>query len=333
MSKVIYLIGAGASRGIRDEKQYGMDYYASGMPIVSEVKDCLDRFCSTFYPHISFGDGRSHIKHPTVYKELSWLSELCDNNPTLDTYAKKLYVKGNIHELNRLKCALAIFFTLIQSREKRDMRYDSFMEAVVDERGMMNSQISILSWNYDKQCEYAFHEYELSKTSSSHQFMYSHIACKGYTTRFLDYNDSNLVKLNGMAAFKPVRDQYLFDEDDYTLDTFERLLTSSSSNIMNLISYAWEEDNDFIDKVVPLTDNTEVLVIIGYSMPAVNRNVDMKLLHGMKNLKTVVIQDKNPDLIKRRLFELLPEDKRIELEKSVIPETDLSSFYIPSSVL
>lgn len=333
MSKIIYLLGAGASRGVRDEKQHGMNYYSSGMPIVSEIQDCLDKYCSTFYPHIGFGDGRSHIKHPAVYKELTWLRDICKDNPTLDTYAKKMYVKGDLKELERLKRALAIFFTLIQSREKRDMRYDSFMEAVVDDRGMMNSQISILTWNYDKQCEYAFHEYELSKTSSSHQFMYARIACKGYTSRYLDYSDSNLVKLNGMAAFKPLRDQYLFEEDDYTLDRFERMISSNTTDFTNFISYAWEEDNDFIDKVVPLTNDTEMLVVIGYSMPPVNRNVDMKLLQGMKNLKSIVIQDKNCDLVKRHLLNLLDDCQKQALENHISYETDLSSFFVPTSII
>lgn len=333
MSKIIYLLGAGASRGKRDSSQRGMGYYASGMPIVSEIEEYLNQYCATFYPHISFGDGRSHIKHPAVYKELTWLRDICKDNPTLDTYAKKLYVKSEIAELERLKRALAIFFSLIQKREKRDMRYDAFMEAVVDDRGMMDSRISILTWNYDKQCEYAFHEYELTRTSASHQYMYSRIACKGYSSQYIDYNDSNLVKLNGMASFKPVHDQYLFEEDDYTLDRFERMLSSNTSSVMNFISYAWEEDNDFIEKVLPLTYDTETLVIIGYSIPAVNRTVDKRLLEGMKNLKNVVIQDKNVDLVKRHLVELLPIEKKQEIENSVVPETDLTSFFIPSSIL
>lgn len=318
---------------MRDSSQDGIEYYASGMPVVSEIKNYLNKYCEILYPYFGLRDDKNLIKYPAVYKELSWLRNICEDNPTLDTYAKKLYVKSEMTELERMKRALAIFFSLIQKREKRDMRYDAFMESVVDKRGMMDSRISILTWNYDKQCEYAFHEYELSGSSASHQYRYSRIACKGYSSQYIDYNDSNLVKLNGMASFKPIYDKYLFEEDDYTLDRFERMLSSNSSNFMNFISYAWEEDNDFIEKVLPLTYDTEILVIIGYSIPAVNRIVDKRILEGMKNLKTVVIQDKNVDLIKRRLFELLPEEKRPDIENSVVTENDLTSFYIPSSIL
>lgn len=333
MSKIIYLLGAGASRGERDSSQHGMGYYASGIPIVSEIKEYLNQYCATFYPHIGFGDGRSHIKYPSIYKEMTWLRDVCKDNPTVDTYAKKLYVKSEITELERLKRALAIFFSLIQKREKRDMRYDSFMQAVVDKRGMMDSRISILTWNYDRQCEYAFHEYENTPTSASHQYKYSRIACKGYSDQYIDYNDSNLVKLNGMASFKPLHDHYLFEEDDYTPERFESYLSSNSNKYINFISYAWEEDNDFVEKVLPLTYDTEVLVIIGYSIPAVNRTIDKRLLEGMKNLKTVVIQDKNFDVVKRRLFELLTIEKRQEIGESIVLENDLTSFYIPSSIL
>jgi hypothetical protein len=332
MSKYIYLLGAGASRGIRDERQLGLNYYVSGVPIVSEIGDYLDKYCSTFYPHYTFGGSRSYNKYPAVYNELTWLRDKCKDNPTLDTYAKKLYVKSEIQELNRLKRALAIFFSVIQSRNRRDMRYDSFMQAVVDERGMMNSSISIFTWNYDRQCEYAFHEFEQFHTSASHQYKYAHIACKGFTSQFIDYNDSNLVKLNGMASFKPVHDQLLFEEDNYTLDTFERMLSSNSCSYMSFISYAWEEDNSFIDKILPLTTDTETLIIIGYSMPVVNRSVDLKVLQGMKNLKSIIIQDTNYDSIKRRLFEILPDTKKRELDGKIVHETDLTSFYIPALV-
>lgn len=332
MSKIIYLIGAGASRGKRNISDNGLEYYASGMPIVSEIEDYLSRYCDSLSSHLSYGDGKSYIQFPAIYEELTWLKDKCKDNPTIDTYAKKLYVKYEIKELIRLKRALAIFFSLIQERKKRDKRYDTFMEAVVDGRGMMNSNISILSWNYDRQCEYAFHEYEQMKTSATHQYKYAHISCKGFTSQFIDYSDSNLIKLNGMASFKPLKDQYLFEEDKYSRETFERLLSSPNDNYQNFISYAWEEDNDFIDKVIPLTYDTETLIIIGYSLPPVNRNVDMRILEGMKGLKKIVIQDHNADHVKRRLLDILPEDKKQAVGNSIQLETDVSSFYIPTDI-
>ena len=124
MSKVIYLIGAGASYGTRNEKGYRMDRYSSGMPIVSEIHDCLDRFCMSFRPQYILSGIDTRPSHPHVYEEMKWLKDIAKANQTIDTYAKKLYVRGPHEELDRMKRALSIFFTLIQSKEKRDLRYD-----------------------------------------------------------------------------------------------------------------------------------------------------------------------------------------------------------------
>ena len=153
-----------------------------------------------------------------------------------------------------------------------------------------------------------------------------------FVQQFIDYEDSNLVKLNGMAWFKPKHDRYLYEATDNTADRFEQMLRTNSFNAENFISYAWEEDNDFIEKVLPLTRDTETLVIIGYSLPDVNRIVDHRLISGMKNLKNVVIQDRNCEQIKGRFLDLLSDEKRSELENRIRFETNLSSFYIPLSL-
>lgn len=333
MSKYIYLLGAGASYGSRDEKGAGMAHYSSGMPIMDEIGPCLDAYCAYLSPHISFGDGKRYCSHPHVYDELKWLRGIAKDHPTIDTYAKKLYIHGPFDELERMKRALSIFFTLIQSKAKRDMRYDKFMEEVADERGKLRSDVSILSWNYDHQCEFAFHEYEMTKTSTSHQYMYANISCKGYTSQFIKYDDSNLVKLNGMAWFKPKHDRYLYEEDDNTLDHFERLLSGGSFNADNFVSYAWEEDNDFIEKVLPLTSDTETLVIIGYSLPGVNRKIDSLLINNMKNLKSIVIQDYKCEELKDVVLDILPAEKRQELQGSIRCTRNVASFFVPQSLL
>ena len=332
MSKYIYLLGAGASYGSRDKKGIGRAYYSSGMPVMNEIEDCLDAYCTYLRPHISLGDG-FYCSHPHVYKELKWLKEIAKTNPTIDTYAKKLYLNARFADLERLKRALSIFFTLIQSKDTRDMRYDKFMEEVADDRGMLRSDISILSWNYDHQCEYAFHEYEASKTSTSHQYMYANISCKGYTSQFIKYDDSNLVKLNGMAWFKPKTDSYLYEEDDNTLERFERMLASGNFNADNFVSYAWEIDNDFIEKVLPLTFDTETLVIIGYSLPGVNRKIDSRLINNMTNLKSIIIQDYKCEELKDIVLDILTPEKRGEIKDCIKTTDRVTSFFVPQSLL
>lgn len=334
MSKVMYLLGAGASYGTRDEKGIGMARYRSGMPIMAEISDCLESYCRTLNYPISIAGSKQNITCPRLYNELRWLLSIAKNNLTIDTYAKQLYVKEAWAELERLKRALSIFFSIIQREEKRDLRYDGFMDAVTDKRGRMRSEVSVLSWNYDHQLEYAFHQFEKQRTSETHQYKYANISCKGYSEQYIDNTDSNLVKLNGMAWFAPKHDHYLFEESDNSKERFDRMLGEASFNANNFISYAWEEDYGFIDKVLKLVEDTEILVIIGYSMPDVNRTVDFRIISEMTKLKSVVIQDRETecDSIKNRFIELLSEEKRNELKDKIRFETNLGRFYVPLSL-
>ena len=114
MSKLIYLIGAGASYGERNEELNGMSRYVSGMPIMNEMADCLSRYCEYLQPSISIGERSFKTPYPLVYEEMSWLRDVAMKNSTVDTYAMKLSKTGQLQELKRLKKALAIFFSLIQ---------------------------------------------------------------------------------------------------------------------------------------------------------------------------------------------------------------------------
>lgn len=328
MSKYIYLLGAGASRGKRDTNAKGLDKYIEGMPVIKEIPAFLSDFCQSFRPRYVIGGMDMKIEHPCVYKEMCWLCDIAKDNSTIDTYANMLYSSSKVSELIRFKRALAIFFSLIQSREKRDKRYDSLMAHIHDGRGKIRSEVSIFTWNYDRQLEYALHAYDPT-TSSTHQLKYSNISCKFLTDNFIDYNDSNVVKLNGTASFKSVEDSYLFKEDEYDIDVFERIIRENDTKWVDGISYAWEEANEFYDKILPLTSDTETLIIIGYSMPIVNCVVDKKLLDGMKNLKSVVIQDINPNNVKTRLLNLLSPDIKKNVEGNILTETSTDEFYVP----
>ena len=299
------------------------------MPVINEITEYLIDYCESFRPRYVISGVKSDIKHPYVYQEMCWLRDIAKDNRTVDTYANMLYSSSKVSELIRFKRALAIFFSLIQSREKRDKRYDSLMSHIHDGRGKIRSDVSIFTWNYDRQLEFALHAYEHSSTSSTHQLKYSNISCKFLTINFIDYNDSNVVKLNGTANFKAKSDSYLFEESEYDIDVFERILREKDESWIDGISYAWEEADDFYDKILPITSDTETLVIIGYSMPYVNCVVDKKLIDGMKNLKSVVIQDLYPDTVKTRLLDLLSPERKKAIENNIRLETDTREFFIP----
>lgn len=335
MSKVIYLLGAGASFGTRNKLLAGpYAYYESGVPVVAELKDALNDFCSTFYPHpiAVEHDFREDIKYPRLYAELTWLRDICKENSSIDNYAKILWSCGRIRELDRLKRAMAMFFSLIQHSEKRDMRYDRLFEAISMQGGNINPSVSILSWNYDRQVEYALHRYDLQRVSDSHQLMYSNITCKNLTTRYLQPDEFNLVKLNGTATFWNRSDRYLLEQGDTTENTFENQLSMDVPTLETGLSFAWEEDDSFIEKILPLTVDTESLVIIGYSMPDVNYKVDSRLIANMRQVKSITIQDKRASELKTSLLDLLSDEQATRYEAGSLKidfRNAVDTFYIP----
>lgn len=71
----------------------------------------------------------------------------------------------------------------------------------------------------------------------------------------------------------------------------------------NSICYAWEMKSDKFDEALSVMDESEVLVIIGYSFPAFNREIDTKLIRAFENnkkgYKRIIYQDPlaNDDIV------------------------------------
>ena len=132
MSKVTYLLGAGASYGERDEKQQIL----RGLPIVSELANALMSYIPLFnglHALKSFSDLGITSEEAAKLKEvLDKLIRICKSYPTIDTYAKQLYITKRSEEkmLNingedsyrTLKRLLSAAFLLLQDEDKRDLR-------------------------------------------------------------------------------------------------------------------------------------------------------------------------------------------------------------------
>jgi hypothetical protein len=79
-------------------------------------------------------------------------------------------------------------------------------------------------------------------------------------------------------------------------------------------------------------EDCEVLVIIGYSFPYVNRALDREIFASMQRLKTIYIQDKEgvSKEIKERvenIFEFIQYEK-----PNIVIKQDISQFYIPNEL-
>ena len=66
-------------------------------------------------------------------------------------------------------------------------------------------------------------------------------------------------------------------------------------------------------------------VVIGYSFPYFNREIDRAIFAEMPNLKTIYIQDPSPDAVEPSLRAILPEGSNVKIQH----QKDCTQFYLP----
>lgn len=195
----------------------------------------------------------------------------------------------------------------------------------------LSKYIKILSWNYDVQFEMSLQE--LSNTVIQHikttyQILPNSVSQNENNNIIIKQDRFAMVKLNGDAIWNLEEQTSLnktcildgkkyVEESKLLFDFLDRYKTSSSlfeSNSSPLLSFnfAWENDNNFRAKYRGYSKNletaeliaveTEILVVIGYSFPIFNREIDSRLFAKMTKLKKIYIQDKNPDRIKSTMI-------------------------------
>ena len=86
MSKVVYLLGAGASFGTR-EKGVGSPII-TGLPIVNEIEGELENLTNILSP-VSLCDKEIKKKKKSLINDFHDLKTQCSDNSTIDSYAKK----------------------------------------------------------------------------------------------------------------------------------------------------------------------------------------------------------------------------------------------------
>lgn len=173
MSSIVYLLGAGASYGKRDNNYSIIE----GLPIVNEI-NCewklfrmwfseIEDFCK---PIIILGKERP-FKEVQKYilnaidKFTEGLEDK-DNYPTIDSLAKFLYEHyDNMSEIGvscgnlygYLKFLMTSFFLYEQHIHPHDTRYNEFLDCILTSEGGVLDNIYILTWNYDMQLETAYY--------------------------------------------------------------------------------------------------------------------------------------------------------------------------------
>lgn len=348
MSKIVYLFGAGASFGKRaaDDKNEILE----GLPIVSEFPVQIDRLVEKIQNQkfsLPASQQGTSDESKKLIDELKWLKESSEKHQTVDTFAKKLRVsEGHNNDYDRLKNAISVFLTLMQLFNKPDSRYDAFFANILgNSYYKLPENVSILSWNYDCQFEIAHAAYSKRQSLNA---IWDDLNIKGKTTKSRNdnYIPFSITKLNGTALMFEDNgsfDSTFFDAffnrqgmSEISYVTTAYIDTLNSKNVRNALSFAWEGcDTEFEKLYISKAIDAEILVIIGYSFPFFNREVDREIIRNMVNLKKVYIQDPFCEYVKDSFEAVLSEEqleKVVSGQIKIVFKKSCSQFLIPNEM-
>ncbi len=330
MSKTIYYIGAGASFGKRDENGTILE----GLPVVAEIPKEFAAF-RQFISDAEIPEGEILIPgfcitgsedierfKRTMLSDIDDLQRGIQEHVTIDTYARKLYLTRQFSEFKKLKNVLCAFFVWVQLVHKPDGRYDTFLANILEVGTLdLPADISIISWNYDSQIEMVYKAYRKDKEL--------HVFEKNIVGEWPRLPKCGRVfKINGSATFvdtstlSPIKASekttsaallLIHYYDDSRSDT-----TDLGYQMSTHLSFAWEtaaNHDNMMESLSKTTQDTEQVVVIGYSFPFFNRHTDREIFGSMYNLKKIYVQDMNADEVEQSLLAVLPEGKDVKIEK------------------
>lgn len=342
MSKTIYYLGAGASYGKRDDSGGILE----GIPVVSEIPARFDLFRDSISKvvvpqgEIYFWDLFRTNTHDVEQSKQRMLEDIdsliagIQEHATIDTYARKLYLTHNQRYFEKLKDVLCIFFLWEQAGHGPDNRYDTFLANVLEMPNLnLPHDISILSWNYDSQIEQAYRAY-----GNSHGLIVYEKNTEGKWPELTDYG--RIIKLNGRASLidspiihailndkrLPLALQLIIIYDHIHIDTRE-----IGFQFKNHLSFAWEGANykdQWLNTIKATIEDTEQVVVIGYSFPFFNREMDRLVFKSMPKLEKVYVQDINTAAVRQAMRAVLPTNMSV----TTIPIIDCGQFYLPAEL-
>ncbi len=336
LNKITYIFGAGASK--------------NALPTVNEipkrVKSLIELLEKDDYK-LDDNSTYENLKIKTVKTKrdfqlemidsLRWMLNSCESHASVDTFAKKLFIKRQYVELKKLKIAISVFFIFEQALNKPDFRYDIFYSSILNSLTNFPENVRILSWNYDYQFEISFSEYSEQSEILANQNLLR------VNSKFGDndhYSGFGIYKLNGTTGLYRDRwEQYLyassvkgpFDVGFVNQVTKNYVAGTYLNDIHSSLSFAWEmedQNESIVTRAINNTNDTISLVIIGYSFPFFNREIDKKIIGSMNSLKRVYFQSPEADSIKERFQAFRNDLTDIEL----ISKFDTGQFLLPNEL-
>jgi hypothetical protein len=330
MSKITYLLGAGAS--------------CNALPLVNSFKDRLSSFNKRLLENLQYQPSQDMEAYRQLFpfggkngkdlqESIYWLRNIAERHASIDTYAKKLFIKNDneaLKDLHKLKSTLSCYLLLEQSLEMTDKRYDNFFASILtrDAFGIpkLPKDVNIITWNYDTQLEKSYEGF-----------------CTIPETVFEKFTQSkNIIRLNGSCSYPyKIETRYLGHTElsisflESVIQLYDQFMNISVPIIRPDISFAWEK-SDIENKIIETLKGTTTLVIIGYSLPYFNREIDKMIIHAMHPTLVKIfiqVQEKEYQGHKERyltFYDDIAMKKFIEDKIKMVPGTDL--FYIPDDM-
>jgi hypothetical protein len=338
---ITYLFGAGASAGnqilLNGENAIpnGPKFEPEGIPVVRNFNRDIEIFLEILKSELQteglIGSPDHKEKIQKIIGEFVLLFGEFKNLFSFDTYAKMLYEKGEVDKLILLKKLLRSYLTYRQNKVLRDKRYDLFFATLINKREISNN-INFLSWNYDTQIEDSLAKFSLRNSMpTSTDFI--------QIPTFPEERKPHLIKLNGSITYDailPSPDKaFRFVVGRYGDISALNLVKSLFENPNSDSLYFSFENSQFFNhcktQLLKILNNTDVLVIIGYSFPTLNRKIDFQMLANIPKDKKILVQCRPEDYtnIKSRINSLLGlnnQSTRIEQIENI------DEFYIPFEI-
>lgn len=245
-----------------------------------------------------------------------------------------------------------------------DLRYDSLIAALLENiKGeiRIKNDVKFVTWNYDLQFEKTLIKY--SHTNNFNSLKKDFFIIPNKTTlhdRKTSYtfdNVASIVKLNGNAfldenlnttdstsTLYDIKDEYdTFGEAvESLIKTYSKMFPKGegSHESLKYFNYSWERNdktkfayetiNNTIEEAKRSFSTAHTIIIIGYSFPYVNREIDKEILSKSYPSK-IIIQDLQPDIIFKRLLCVVNTDIRQKLNnKSIEVVFEEASNYFPT---
>ena len=310
--KITYFLGAGASY--------------SACPIWSEQGNKMIELALIYFS----AEREYFLKRPNkiidhaqmIIWDIGHFGLMASKFGTIDTYAKKLHLNKSHALLSRLKLSVSVFFTVWQltddqgfkSRkngkfEEIDKRYISLFASILDSTSStdirIKDNIRFVSWNYDLQLEHTFKSF--NEDNLSWEFIFRNL---NFKAGIQENKSLDICHLNGYHGFYNVKDkeEHFLDSTEYKsikeiAESLSFLYSSHRSNgfsLMNHINYAWEQNpiaNKTREEAQKIFSETDILIIIGYSFPNFNKEIDKELFKKLHGRKTKLFyQDPNASI-------------------------------------